>query len=317
MTGVEVSRLCFGTLSVSRWQRDFAPDDGAGLFLRAYRRGITFFDTAELYDNYETFRRFFALVPRPQVAVASKSCAYTAEQARRSVRRALAEMGTDYLDIFLLHEQESALTLKGHRAALVELHRLKSLGLVRAVGVSTHTVACVRAACDEPLVEVVHPLINLEGTGIVDGTVEDMVGALRRAADAETGVYAMKPLAGGHLAARAQEALAFVRDIPYIHSVALGLSSQAEIDFAASVFAGRRPAPATVRAVRAVRRRLEVEPWCDGCGACVEACAHGALSVVSGRVCVDQARCVLCGYCAARCPGFYLKVVSVNEDHRP
>jgi len=316
-TGITVTPVCFGTLTVSKWQCDFTPERAAALFRYAYDRGVRFFDTAELYSNYAHLGMFLRTVPRPEVVVASKSYASTAREALSSVRRALDELGTGYLDVFLLHEQESALTLRGHREALVELHRLKASGLVRAVGVSTHTVACVRACCNEPLVEVIHPLVNAAGIGVQDGTVGDMLAAIRQAASGGTGIYAMKPLAGGHLGSRAEEALAFVRDIPYIHSVALGLSSRDEIDFAVSVFGGHSPAAGLSQRVGSVRRRLAIEPWCDGCGACVEACTHGALSLESGRLLHDPERCVLCGYCAARCPGFYLKVVSADEDHRP
>ena len=59
----------------------------------------------------------------------------------------------------MLHEQESVYTLRGHKEALEELYRLKSCGIIRAVGISTHYVAAVDAAVSWGL-DVVFPLLT-------------------------------------------------------------------------------------------------------------------------------------------------------------
>ena len=46
-TGIEVSRLCFGALTMSPLQCDMPPERGAELILYAYERGVDFVDTAE------------------------------------------------------------------------------------------------------------------------------------------------------------------------------------------------------------------------------------------------------------------------------
>jgi len=289
---------------------DLSPPDGADLMHAAYLAGVNFFDTAEIYGTYAHLRHLCARLPRSQLVIASKTYAATAADARRDFERARHEIGTDYIDIFLLHEQESAFTLAGHRPALLQLVHLRQQGLIRAVGLSTHHVAGVLAAASEPLIEVVHPLVNLDGTGIVDGTRDEMLAAMRQAAGAGQGIYAMKPLAGGHLAGRAEEALAFVRDIPYIHAVALGIGSPDQLAYAALVM-GREPVPEHLRLrLLGSRRRLVVEPWCEGCGSCVAVCPQSALAVSGGKVLVDQDRCLYCGYCARVCRGFCLKVVT-------
>ena len=45
-TGIEVSRLCFGALTMSPLQRDMPPERGAELILYAYEKGVDFVDTA-------------------------------------------------------------------------------------------------------------------------------------------------------------------------------------------------------------------------------------------------------------------------------
>ena len=56
-------------------------------------------------------------------------------------------------------------------------------------------------------------------------------------------------------------------------------------------------------------RRLLIEEYCEGCGACVKRCSQGALRLEGGRSTVDPSRCVLCGYCAKVCPMFAIKVI--------
>ena len=52
-------------------------------------------------------------------------------------------------------------------------------------------------------------------------------------------------------------------------------------------------------------RAPELAVWperCQGCGACVDACGHGAVRRVAGAVCWDPTRCTACGACVAACP---------------
>lgn len=65
----------------------------------------------------------------------------------------------------MLHEQESLLTLKGHREALKRLKQFKDEGIIRAVGISTHFIGCVNATALFPEIEVIHPIINKRESG--------------------------------------------------------------------------------------------------------------------------------------------------------
>lgn len=314
-TGIMVSRLCFGTLTLGPLHLDLSPEAGGELLRRAWQEGVRFFDTAGIYGTYPHLARMLAGVPRDAAVIATKTYAAGAAEARRDVLRAARELGTDYLDLCLLHEQESALTLRGHRPALLELEMMRQEGLVRAVGLSTHYVGGVQAGAAEPLVQVIHPLLNRAGIGIRDGSAAAMLSAIQDAAAAGKGIYSMKPLAGGYLGGRAEEVLAFVRDIPYIHAVALGIGSPSELLFALAVWSGRSPPPQVARELSLERRELRVDPWCSGCGQCARRCPQGALAVAEGKLQISQSSCLRCGYCAAACSGFHLKVVSCRGPH--
>lgn len=272
--------------------------------LYAANLGINFFDTADLYGSYPALR--LALRRQPDMIVATKSYAYDAETAQASFRRAVEGIGREYIDVFLLHEQESDHTLRGHAEALEWFRQKKDEGLIGAVGISTHHVAGARAAARHGGLDVLHPLINSAGIGIADGTRQDMEEALDEARSAGLYIYGMKPLGGGHLIRSRRQALTYALNLPSLDAVAVGMQSAAEIDYAASLLSGREP-DESLAAGQA--RRLLIHDWCEGCGRCVQRCAQDALALEGGKAQADDGKCVLCGYCAAVCPQFCIKVV--------
>lgn len=307
-TNIRVSRLCFGTLTIGPLQANLPVHEGASLIRNAIDRGVNFLDTAELYGTYPYIREAISGMNRSDVVIASRSYDYTYENMQQSVGFALGSLDTNYLDLFLLHEQESALTLKGHREAVRYLEDARSAGIIRAIGVSTHHVQCVRAAAVMPEIDVIHPLLNYSGIGIADGTVSDMLQAIEFAHSQGKGIYSMKAIGGGALLRDVEGALKFAIEQPYVDSIAVGIKTLDELEMDLAIFEGRDPDKA-LRERTCLDKVLLIEPWCIGCGKCVERCSHGALSIVSGRAVVDRARCVLCGYCQAVCPEVCMKVV--------
>ncbi len=307
-TNIAVSSLCFGTFTIGPLQANLPVHEGASLIRAAIDRGINFFDTAEIYGTYPYIRAAISGMNRSDVVIASRSYDYTYEGMERSVAFALQSMNVDYLDLFLLHEQESALTLIGHREAVRYLEDARKAGIIRAIGVSTHYIQCVRAAALMPEIDVIHPLLNYSGIGIADGTVQDMLQAIELAHSQRKGIYSMKAIGGGALLRDVEGALKFAIDQPYVDSVAVGIKTLDELEMDLAIFQGREP-DESLREKTCLNKTLIIEPWCTGCGKCVERCSHGALEIVSGRVEVDGAKCVLCGYCQAVCPEVCMKVV--------
>jgi predicted aldo/keto reductase-like oxidoreductase len=306
-TGLNVSRLCFGSLTIGPLQANLSVSEGASLIELALDLGVNFIDTADLYGTYPYIRR--AIRHRKERPVlASKSYDYTRAGMQESLMRALTEMDVPAVDIFLLHEQESALTLAGHRDALEYLLEAKEEGLVRAVGFSCHTVAALRAARQMPEIDVVHPLVNMKGIGIQDGTVTDMLAVLTDLHRAGVGVFGMKPLGGGHLAGQNAEALRFVLGLPQLDAVAVGMVSVQEIRYNSLLFAGEPVPDELADELQKQPRRLYVHDWCEGCGECVPHCPQGALCIRQGKVEINAEDCILCGYCGAFCPDFCLKI---------
>jgi len=239
LTGLVVSRMCFGALTIGPLQARLPLREGARVIRAALDRGVNFIDTAELYGTYGYIREAVKGFNQ-EVIIASKSYAYTREGMQAGLEQARRELDRDVVDIFLLHEQESMLTVKGHWPVLEYLLEAKARGMVRAVGLSTHRVSGVEAAVQLPEIEVVHPLFNIAGLGIHDGTREDMYRAITAAKGAGKGVYSMKPLGGGNLLHRMEEALAYVLAQPVIDAVALGMRTVAEVEMNLCLFAGNK-----------------------------------------------------------------------------
>ncbi len=303
---ISISRLFFGTLPLGPLQRGFSPERGAELICYAAARGVDMVDTAEYYRTYPHIKEALRVVP--DLKVCTKSYAYDLDGAKRSVALAQEGIGRERIDIFLLHEQESEHTLRGHREALAHYCRLREAGVIGLVGISTHHVAAVRAALLWPEIDVVFPIINNRGLGIVDGNRQDMERAITEIHTTGRGVLAMKALGGGHLIPERQAAFQYIFALESVDAVAMGMQSEPEIDFNIALFEGHEPAQSAVRETANAHRALVVQDWCEGCGKCAARCQQGALTVVEGKAAVDVERCVLCGYCGGVCPQFCLKV---------
>lgn len=305
---MKVSRLCFGALTVGPLQANLPLAEGARIIRAALDAGVNFIDTAELYGTYGYIREAIRGCHK-DVIIVSKCYTYTARGMQDSLELALKELNRDYIDIFMLHETESILTIRGHWEAIEYLLKAKQKGLVRAIGISTHHVEGVLGAAGVPEIEVIQPLINKSGIGIKGGTPQDMLAAIKTAAEAGKGLYGMKALGGGHLLEKPEEAFAFVFSIPELASIAVGMSTLEEVAYNTCLFSGEAVPEKVKEKVRRQPRRLHIEDYCSGCGACVARCKSKALRLYEGKATVDQNLCTLCSYCSPVCPDFCIKVI--------
>ena len=339
-----VSRIALGSLTVSPMQANLPPEEAADVLAYAFDSGINLVDTAQYYGNYPLLRLAFGRCRNPErVMLSTKTYAYSRSLAEEAVEEARRETGRDVIDLFMLHEQESYLTLKGHWEALEYLFECREKGMIRAVGASTHHVALVRGLIrlkDEGFdTDVCHPLYNKAGIGVADGGESDMAAALGEAHARGIGVLGMKALGGGHLSISAEEALRFVLSKPYIDSVAVGMQSAAEIDANLRLLREGSFSQTDREHLSQKRRTLHVEETCEGCGACVARCSEKALRLepltpesgsgepggrdfseafrteaglseekILYRAVPDDGKCVRCGYCTKVCPVFALKI---------
>ncbi|QUH26683.1 aldo/keto reductase [Serpentinicella alkaliphila] len=308
-SGINVSKLCFGSLTMGPLQVNMSPEEGGKLLIHGYEKGINFVDTAELYGTYEHIKYALKEIKREEYVIATKSYSYDYNTAEKSLSKALKEMNTDYIDIFLLHEQESEHTLRGHVEAFEYFLKMKEKGYIRALGISSHTIAAVKASLKIKEIEILHPIVNMSGLGIQDGTIESMISVLNEGYNMGKGIYGMKPLGGGHLIKKFKESFGFILAQKYLHSIAIGMQSMEEIDVNVNIVNNRSVDSDIMIRLMQKTRKLIIHDWCEQCGNCIKACRHGALIIEEDELKVDHNKCVLCGYCSKYCPQFCLKVI--------
>ena len=307
-TGIKVSKLCFGALVIGPLQKKLGVEEGAAVIEEALQLGVNFIDTADLYGTYPHIKCALERSGKKPV-ICSKCYSYNREDAKRNLDKALTGMGLDSIDLFLMHEQESEHTIRGHWEAFEYYLEMKQQGIIKAVGISTHHIAAVEAAARIPEMDVIHPITNKKGLGICDGDMAQMLTAIQKAYIAGKGIYGMKAFGGGNLLSDFKESLQYVLNMPFLHAIAVGMQSIEEVRMNVALFENintidRYEATLSKEHTKA----LHVDFWCEGCGKCVDRCNQGALSMKEGHVIIDKSKCVLCGYCSSVCPAFALKV---------
>jgi len=307
-TKLKVSRLCFGSLTIGPLQANLGLDEGAAVIKAAFDMGVNFIDTAELYGTYAYIREAVK-GRRGDIIISTKCYAYTKDGAEKSLKKAMDELGTDYIDIFSLHEQENEYTLEGHREAMEYFIKAKEKGYIRSFGISTHAIAAVKASLKYNEIEVLHPIVNKRGLGIIDGNINKMLSAIAKAREAGKGIFSMKPLGGGNMLKDSKDCFDFVLSNEDLHSIAVGMQSIEEVTNNVMVFEGKKVPEDISCRLKDKKRKLLIDFWCSGCGSCCKKCAQKALKIEKGKAVVDPEKCVLCGYCSAYCPEFCIKVI--------
>ena len=301
-TGIMVSPIVFGALTIGPIHKNLAVEDGAAVIRQALELGVNLIDTAECYDTYPYIRE--ALKGwQEHIYVTSKSYGYNRELMAKAFEDCRKALDRDTLDIFLMHEQESRYTIEGHKEALDYLNEQKAKGLLKAVGLSTHAVDAVRAAADRDDIDVIHPIINKYGWGIIDGTRDEMLDAIAYAKAKGKGLYGMKALSGGKLADDAYDCFRWAFTVPQVDSFAVGMKSRREVRINVAWALGEEPDPKDLAEYVVEKRHIEVRDTCVGCQSCIRRCGQRAISMAEGAktVTINLKRCVLCGYCRDNC----------------
>ena len=132
-TGIDVSRLCFGT-GTSGWagasnQTRLGMDAFVELLLYGYGKGILFWDLADQYGSHANAAKALKQVDRRSVVLTTKTTASSKSEAEADIDRFLRELGTDYLDIVLMHCLTSADWSKSKRGIMEALTAAKAAGL--------------------------------------------------------------------------------------------------------------------------------------------------------------------------------------------
>jgi len=227
-TGIKTSRLAMGTGTVGSEHHSHQTALGvkglSDLLLNGYDHGLRFFDAADSYGSHPHVAEALKHVQRDQVTVLTKSWARDAATMRADLDRFRRELGTDYLDVCLMHCVTEADWTDRYRGAMDVLSAAKEKGIVRAHGCSCHTIEALRAAAKSPWVEIDLARINPIGA-IMDADPATVVGVLKEMKAAGKAVVGMKILGQGALRTRQDEAIKFALSIGVLDAFTIGAES--------------------------------------------------------------------------------------------
>jgi predicted aldo/keto reductase-like oxidoreductase len=197
------------------------------LLLHGYEHGLCFFDAADSYGSHPHVAEALKHVPRDKVTVLTKSWARDAATARADLDRFRRELGTDYLDICLMHCLTEGDWTERYGGVMDVLAEARQKGIIRAHGCSCHSIEALRAAAASPWVEVDLVRINPIGAHM-DADPDIVVGVLRQMKAAGKGIVGMKILGQGDLRTRQDEALRYALSLGVLDAFTIGAENQAE-----------------------------------------------------------------------------------------
>lgn len=256
-TGLLVTEIGFGAAHVAT-----VAEAEEALF-RAFSLGINFVETGRAYEGSEyligrALRRLDKAAP--PVYVASKTLKRTRDGALNDLERSLGHLGLDRVDIYQLNDvdEESWHQVTASGGALEGLWEAREQGLVRFIGLTSHSAEVLRRAVESgqfDTIEVAYSPFNRSGEAVI-----------RLAHRKAIGVIAMKPFGGfgmlgslkASLAAQALHAGALLRyalSNPYLSVTIPGMRFVREVE--ENVAVARFYQPMTRGQRYRLRRRAE------------------------------------------------------------
>jgi len=230
-TGIQTSRLAMGTGTVGSGHHSHQTALGvqglSGLLLNGYEHGLRFFDSADSYGSHPHVAEALKHVPRDKVTVLTKTWARDAASARADLDRFRRELGTDHIDICLMHCLTEPDWTERYKGVMDVLAEAKEKGIIRAHGCSCHSIEALRTATNSPWVEVHLVRINPIGA-LMDSDPDTIVSVIKEMRAKGKGIIGMKILGQGALRDRQDEALNFALGLNLFDAFTIGAESKAE-----------------------------------------------------------------------------------------
>jgi len=230
-TGIQTSRLAMGTGTIGFGHHSNQTGLGlkglSELLLNGYDHGLRFFDAADAYGSHPHVAEALKHLPRDKVTILTKTFARDPKSVRADLERFRRELGTDYIDVCLMHCLTESDWTTRFRGVMDVLSEAKEKGTIRAVGCSCHSFGALRAAAKSPWVEVDLARINPIGSHM-DGSPEEVAGVLREMKAAGKSVIGMKILGQGDLRGRVNDAVRYALSLGVLDAFTIGAESKSE-----------------------------------------------------------------------------------------
>lgn len=232
---VDVSRLAMGTGTngvggSSNQTRKLGLNGLADLLHAAYDQGVTFWDSADQYGTHPHLRAALKRgIPREKLTILTKTHASTEKEMHADLDRFRRELGTDYIDILLLHDMEEDDWPERKKGAMAVISEARERGIVKTHGTSCHTLGALKAAAASPWVQVDLARINPAQLHM-DSDPKTVIGVLRQMKASGKGVIGMKILGAGGLRKRPDEALQYALALDCVDCFTIGSENRGEFE---------------------------------------------------------------------------------------
>ncbi|MDX2179426.1 MAG: aldo/keto reductase [Bryobacteraceae bacterium] len=231
---IELSRMAMGSGTngvggSSNQTRKLGLKGTAELFRAGFDQGVTFFDSADQYGTHPHVKEALKGLPREKVTLLTKTHASTEKEMRADLDRFRKELGTDYLDILLLHCMLDKDWPERKKGAMAVISEAREKGIVRTHGTSCHTLDALKTAAATDWVEVDLVRFNPVGTAM-DADPQTVLGVMRQMKAKGKGLIGMKVLGAGKLRNKADEALQFHLAHNEIDCFTIGAENRAELE---------------------------------------------------------------------------------------
>ncbi len=233
-TGIKVSRLAQGTGTngvgkASDQTRGLGLQGLAELLRAGVDQGLALWDLADQYGTHPHAREALKTVQRDKVVILSKTHASTEKEMRDDLDRFRKEIGTDTIDIVLLHCMMSADWPKEKAGAMAVLSEAKQKGIIRAHGVSCHDLGALKSAAASDWVDVDLARLNPAGA-FMDAPGDQVLPVLSEMKRKGKGVIGMKILGAGRLRNRVDDALQYALASPVLDCFTIGAANRREME---------------------------------------------------------------------------------------
>ena len=232
-TGVHASnRTCF--LTKQDKQKSLA------LLHHAYERGIRMFDCADTYGTHGLMKEALTSMDREKLMLSSKIWYRGGgipeperPDANIVVERFRKELDVDYLDMVQIHCMVDENWTETMKPQMDILENLKVKGIIRAHGVSVHSLDAMKDAVKSSWVDVLHARINPYGIAMDKPDPAEVVEVIHELHDAGKGVIGMKLVGNGKLrndSEKIDNSLRFVLGLRSVDMMIVGFEEKEQID---------------------------------------------------------------------------------------
>jgi predicted aldo/keto reductase-like oxidoreductase len=189
---------------------------------------VFFWDTADQYGSHPHIKEALKRVQRDKVVILTKTHASTADDMKADLDRFRQELGTEYIDVMLLHCMMDKNWPAKKQGAMDFLEKARQDKIIRAHGVSCHTLEALKTAAATPWVQVDLARINPAGAEM-DADVPTVTAILKQMKHSGKAIMGMKIFGAGKLSNRRDECLKFALAQDYMDCFTIGVESHEQL----------------------------------------------------------------------------------------